>query len=340
MKNGPFATGFGIHLLPVLGRRVSVLGSTGSIGTATLDVIRFVRKEYGPNAFPLQALTAQKNVGLLAAQAREMRPEVAVIADVSLKQALLDALQGTGIEVLAGAEALIEAAQRPSEMVVSAIVGAAGLAPTLEAARRGAIVALANKECVVAAGEVFSRAAADSRGVLIPVDSEHSAAFQLLDFAQSQAIEKITLTASGGPFRTWPAERMSSVTPEQAVRHPNWSMGAKISVDSATLMNKGLELIEAHHLFDLPPERIEILVHPQSVVHSLVSYVDGSVLAHLGTPDMRTPIAYALGWPRRMEAPSARLDLAEIGQLSFEAPDFERFPALRLAKAALLDGGL
>ena len=340
MKNGPFATGFGIHLLPVLGRRVSVLGSTGSIGTATLDVIRFVRKEYGPNAFPLQALTAQKNVGLLAAQAREMRPEVAVIADVSLKQALLDALQGTGIEVLAGAEALIEAAQRPSEMVVSAIVGAAGLAPTLEAARRGAIVALANKECVVAAGEVFRRAAADSRGVLIPVDSEHSAAFQLLDFAQSQAIEKITLTASGGPFRTWPAERMSSVTPEQAVRHPNWSMGAKISVDSATLMNKGLELIEAHFLFALPPEKLNVLVHPQSIVHCLVGYGDGTTMAHLSAPDMRTPIAHALSWPRRIASPSRRLDLATLGQLVFQAPAHDRFPALNLAIESMRCGGL
>jgi 1-deoxy-D-xylulose-5-phosphate reductoisomerase len=339
MKNGPFATGFGIHLLPVLGRRVSVLGSTGSIGTATLDVIRFVRKEYGPNAFPLQALTAQKNVGLLAAQAREMRPEVAVIADVSLKQALLDALQGTGIEVLAGAEALIEAAQRPSEMVVSAIVGAAGLAPTLEAARRGAIVALANKECVVAAGEVFRRAAADSRGVLIPVDSEHSAAFQLLDFAQSQAIEKITLTASGGPFRTWPAERMSSVTPEQAVRHPNWSMGAKISVDSATLMNKGLELIEAHVLFGLPPQKLDVIVHAQSVVHCLVSYTDGSVLAHLSAPDMKTPIAHALGWPHRIASPARNLNLAQLGQMTFEDPDYDRFPCLHIARTCLQSGG-
>src|SRR5689334_3800695 len=339
MKNGPFATGFGIHLLPVLGRRVSVLGSTGSIGTATLDVIRFARKQYGPNAFPLQALTAQKNVGLLAAQAREMRPEVAVIADVSLKQALLDALQGTGIEVLAGAEALIEAAQRPSEMVVSAIVGAAGLAPTLEAARRGAIVALANKECVVAAGEVFRRAAADSRGVLIPVDSEHSAAFQLLDFAQSQAIEKITLTASGGPFRTWPAERMSTVTPEQAVRHPNWSMGAKISVDSATLMNKGLELIEAHVLFGLPPQKLDVIVHAQSVVHCLVSYTDGSVLAHLSAPDMKTPIAHALGWPHRIASPARNLNLAQLGQMTFEDPDYDRFPCLQIARTCLQSGG-
>ena len=338
MKNG-FTTCFGLHLLPVLGRRVSVLGSTGSIGTATLDVIRFAREQYGPNAFPLQALTARKNVGLLASQAREMRPETAVIADVSLKQALADALAGTGIEVLAGTEALVEAAQRPSELVVSAIVGAAGLAPTLEAARRGAIVALANKECVVAAGEVFRQAAADSRGVLIPVDSEHSAAFQLLDFAQSHAIEKITLTASGGPFRAWPAERMATVTPEQAVRHPNWSMGAKISVDSATLMNKGLELIEAHVLFGLPPQKLDVVVHAQSVVHCLVSYTDGSVLAHLSAPDMKTPIAHALGWPHRIASPARSLNLAQLGQMTFEDPDYDRFPCLHIARICLHAGG-
>ena len=328
-----------IHLAPVLGRRVTILGSTGSIGTATLDVIRFSRAHYGPHAFPLQALTAQKNVALLAAQARELRPKVAVIGDASRKRELADELTGTGVEVLAGTEAVIEAAQRPSEMVVSAIVGAAGLAPTLEAAKRGAIVALANKECVVAAGEVFRRAAADSRGVLIPVDSEHSAAFQLLDFAQSQAIEKITLTASGGPFRTWSAERMAAVTPEQAIRHPNWSMGAKISVDSATLMNKGLELIEAHVLFGIAPEKLDIVVHAQSVVHCLVSYTDGSVLAHLSAPDMKTPIAHALGWPNRISAPARALNIADLGQLTFERPDYVRFPCLGLARKCLEYGG-
>ncbi len=339
MRNGFFAENFEIHLLPVLGRRITVLGSTGSIGTATLDVIRFARTHYGSNAFPLQALTAQKSVDLLAAQARELRPALAVIGDVSLKESLADALLGTGIEVLAGPEALIEAASRPSEMVVSAIVGAAGLAPTLEAAKRGAIVALANKECVVAAGEVFRRAAADSRGVLIPVDSEHSAAFQLLDFAQNQAIEKITLTASGGPFRSWSAERMAAVTPEQAIRHPNWSMGAKISVDSATLMNKGLELIEAHVLFGVAPEKLDIIVHAQSVVHCLVSYSDGSVLAHLSAPDMKTPIAHALGWPHRIVSPARGLNLADLGQMTFECPDYRRFPCLRLARDCLQAGG-
>ncbi len=338
MSHGASA-GWGIHLLPVLGRRVTVLGSTGSIGTATLDVIRFVREEYGPGAFPLQALTAQKNVGLLASQAREFRPQAAVIGDPALKPALADALTGTGVEVLVGKDAVVEAAQRPSEMVVSAIVGAAGLAPTLEAAKRGAIVALANKECVVAAGEVFRQAAAHSRGVLIPVDSEHSAAFQLLDFAQSQAIERITLTASGGPFRTWPAERMAAATPEQAVRHPNWSMGAKISVDSATLMNKGLELIEAHVLFGLPPQKLDVLVHAQSVVHCLVSYTDGSVLAHLSAPDMKTPIAHALGWPHRIASPAQSLNLASLGQITFEKPDYGRFPCLQLARDCLHAGG-
>lgn len=339
MKNGSSAQNSAIQLRPVLGRRVTILGSTGSIGTSTLDVIRFAREHYGPYAFPLQALTAQRNVSLLAQQARELKPEYAVIGDASLKPALAEALSGTGVEVGGGPAALIEAAQRPSEMVVSAIVGAAGLAPTLEAARRGAIVALANKECVVAAGEVFRRAAADSRGVLIPVDSEHSAAFQLLDFAQSQAIEKITLTASGGPFRTWAAERMSAVTPEQAVRHPNWSMGAKISVDSATLMNKGLELIEAHILFGMAPEKLDVVVHAQSVVHALVSYADGSVLAHLSTPDMKTPISLALSWPHRIASPARALNLAELGQMTFEYPDYQRFPCLRLARACLESGG-
>jgi 1-deoxy-D-xylulose-5-phosphate reductoisomerase len=329
----------GIHLLPVIGRRITVLGSTGSIGTATLDVIRFARELYGPAAFPLQALTAQRNAGLLALQAREFRPQAVVIGDPAQKSVLADALAGTGIRVSAGRDAVVEAAQHPSELVVSAIVGAAGLAPTLEAAKRGAIVALANKECVVAAGEVFRQAVAHSRGVLIPVDSEHSAAFQLLDFAQIHAVEKITLTASGGPFRTWSAERMAAATPEQAVRHPNWSMGAKISVDSATLMNKGLELIEAHVLFGLPPQKLDVLVHPQSIVHCLVSYTDGSVLAHLSAPDMKTPIAHALGWPERIASPARSLNLASLGQISFEDPDDTRFPCLRLARHCLNVGG-
>jgi 1-deoxy-D-xylulose-5-phosphate reductoisomerase len=326
-------------LAPVLGRRITVLGSTGSVGTATLDVVSFVRARYGADSFPLQALTAQRNVALLAAQARELRPRVAVIGDASLKSALADALAGTGIRTLAGPEAILDAAREPSDMVMSAIVGAAGLAPTLECVKRGAIVALANKECVVAAGEVFRRAAEVSHGVLIPVDSEHNAAFQLLDFAQAHAIEKVTLTASGGPFRTWSLDRMAGATPEQAVAHPNWSMGAKISVDSATLMNKGLELIEAQILFGLPPETLDVVVHPQSIVHCLVAYSDGSVLSHLSAPDMRTPIAHALGWPRRIASPSRRLDFTEFTQLTFEKPDLSRFPCLQLARVCLQMGG-
>ena len=328
-----------LDLAPVLGRRVTVLGSTGSVGAATLDVIRFARGHYGAHAFPLQALTAQRNVALLAAQAVEFRPQRAVIGDPALRSALADALGGTGIRVDAGPEAILDAAQQPSEMVMGAIVGAAGLAPTLAAAQRGAIVALANKECVVAAGEVFRRAAEDSRGVLIPVDSEHNAAFQLLDFAEAHAIEKVTLTASGGPFRTWPLDRMAAATPEQAVSHPNWSMGAKISVDSASLMNKGLELIEAHILFGLAPEKLDVVVHAQSLVHAMVEYSDGSVLAHLSAPDMRTPIAHALGWPRRVASPSRRLDFTEFTQMTFEKPDLSRFPCLQLARLCLQMGG-
>jgi 1-deoxy-D-xylulose-5-phosphate reductoisomerase len=323
----------------VLDRRVTILGSTGSVGAATLDVVRFARTHYGPHAFPLQALTAQSNVNLLASQARELRPRTAVIGDASLRMALMDALAGTGIEALAGKDAILEAALQPSEMVMAAIVGTAGLAPTLAALQRGAIVALANKECVVAAGEVFRRAADNSKGVLIPVDSEHNAAFQLLDFAQAEAIEKVTLTASGGPFRTWSLDRMASATPEQAVSHPNWSMGAKISVDSATLMNKGLELIEAHILFGLPPEKLDVIIHAQSAVHCLVAYADGSVLSHLSAPDMKTPIAHALGWPRRIASPARRFDFAEFTQLTFEKPDFARFPCLQLARVCLQMGG-
>jgi 1-deoxy-D-xylulose-5-phosphate reductoisomerase len=315
------------------------LGSTGSVGAATLDVVRFARARYGEDAFPLEVLTAQRSVARLARDARELHPRAVVIGDVSLAGELKDALAGSGVEILAGPQGVMEAAQRPSEMVMSAIVGAAGLAPTLAALERGAIVALANKECVIAAGEVFRRAAKDSRGILIPVDSEHNAAFQLLDFTQSHAIEKVTLTASGGPFRNWSLERMSQATPEQAVAHPNWSMGAKISVDSATLMNKGLELIEAQILFGLPPEKLDIIIHAQSVVHCLVAYADGSVLAHLSAPDMKTPIAYALGWPRRMASPAKRLNFAEFGQLTFEMPDFKRFPCLELARVCLQTGG-
>ena len=315
-------------------RRITVLGSTGSVGCNTLDLIERNRERY-----EVEALTANSNVALLIEQARRLRPRQAVIADDKHYATLKEALSGTGIETGAGHAAVIEAADRPADWVMAAIVGAAGLRPTLAAVRRGTVVALANKECLVSAGRLMIREVAKAGATLLPVDSEHSAIFQLFDFERREAIEKIILTASGGPFRNMSVGEMEAVTPAQAVRHPNWSMGPKISIDSATMMNKGLELIEAHHLFGLPAERIEILVHPQSVVHSLVAYVDGSVLAHLGSPDMRTPIAYALGWPRRMHAPAARLDLAKLGQLSFEAPDFERFPSLRLAQEALRAGG-
>jgi 1-deoxy-D-xylulose-5-phosphate reductoisomerase len=248
-------------------------------------------------------------------------------------------LSGSGVEAAAGAAAVVEAASRPADWVMAAIVGAAGLAPTLAAVRRGAVVALANKETLVCAGALMTNEVRRSGATLLPVDSEHNAIFQVIDFAQLSAIDRIVLTASGGPFRQSTREAMAMATPEQAVAHPNWSMGAKISVDSATMMNKGLELIEAFYLFGLPTERIEVLVHPQSIVHSLVAYVDGSVLAQLGQADMRTPIAYTLAWPARMATPVKRLDLAAIGSLTFERPDEVRFPALRLAREALAAGG-
>ena len=315
-------------------KRVTILGSTGSVGCNTIDLI--VRN---PDAYEVEALTANGNFEMLAEQAKRVRARVAVVADESKYDALKAALAGTGIEAAAGAEAVVEAAARPADWVMAAIVGAAGLAPTMTAVRRGAVVALANKESLVCAGQVVLTEVKRSGAILLPVDSEHSAIFQVFDFDQRDRVERIILTASGGPFRTRTIEEMKHVTPAEAVAHPNWSMGAKISVDSATMMNKGLELIEAHYLFDMPGEKLEIVVHPQSIVHSLVAYIDGSVLAQLGTPDMRTPIAYALGWPRRISAPSARLDLGKIGQLTFEPPDFVRFPGPMLARQALQSGG-
>ncbi|MGB8274600.1 MAG: 1-deoxy-D-xylulose-5-phosphate reductoisomerase [Alphaproteobacteria bacterium] len=315
-------------------RRVTILGSTGSVGCNTVDII-----ERHPGRFVVEALSARTNVKLLAEQARRLRPRLAVIADESRYAELRAALSGTGIEAAAGDKGLIEAAERPAEWVMAAIVGAAGLKSTLAAVRRGAIVALANKESLVCAGDLVTSEVARSGARLIPVDSEHSAIFQVFDFDRADAVERIILTASGGPFRTMTLEDMAAVTPEQAVAHPNWDMGAKISVDSATMMNKGLEVIEAHYLFAMPPDLIEVLVHPQSVIHSCVAYVDGSVLAQMGSPDMRTPIAYALGWPGRMSAPVKRLDLASLGKLTFEAPDLRRFPALRLAREALKTEG-
>ena len=315
-------------------RTVTILGSTGSIGTSTLDIL-----ERDAAGYQVVALTANTSVDLLARQARRFRPAMAVVADHSLYGELKAALEGTGVVPAAGREALVEAASLPSDRVMAGIVGAAGLEPTLAGVRRGAIVGLANKECLVCAGDLVMAEIEQSGATLLPVDSEHSAIFQVFDFRQAERVERIVLTASGGPFREYSTEAMAGVTPEQAVAHPNWDMGAKISVDSATMMNKGLEIIEASHLFPLAEEQIQVVVHPQSVIHSMVEYVDGSVLAQLGTPDMRTPISYALGWPDRLPAPGERLDFARIGSLTFEDPDPERFPALRLAREALIRGG-
>ncbi len=315
-------------------RRVTILGSTGSVGCNTVDI---VRRE--PATYQVEALTANGNVDLLIEQALLLRPRLAVIGVEANYGRLKEALAGSGIEVAAGRAAVIDAAARPSDWVMSAIVGAAGLEPTLAAVRRGAMIGLANKETLVCAGELMMAEVIRHKAVMLPVDSEHSAIFQVFDPAQIEAIEKIILTASGGPFRTRSYEEMRAMTPEQAVAHPNWRMGAKISVDSASMMNKGLELIEAHHLFGLPETQIDILVHPQSIIHSMVAYRDGSVLAQLGSPDMRTPIAYALGWPKRISAPADRLDFTKLRDLTFEAPDPVRFPALRLARSALQAGG-
>ena len=315
-------------------RSMTVLGSTGSIGRNTLDLVA-----RNPSAFRVEVLTANRSVEALAEQARQFKPRRVVIADEAGYAPLKAALEGSGVEVAAGAAAVVEAAAQPTDWVMSAIVGAAGLEPTLAAVRRGTVVGLANKETLVCAGDLMMAEVERHGATLLPVDSEHNAIFQVMDFERRDSVERIILTCSGGPFRTTSREDMAAATPEQAVAHPNWSMGAKISVDSATLMNKGLELIEAHYLFAMPQERIEVVVHPQSVIHSMVAYVDGSVLAQMGDPDMRTPIAYTLAWPARMAAPVAPLDFAAIGRLTFEAPDDGRFPALGLARAALNGGG-
>lgn len=315
-------------------RAVTILGSTGSIGRNTVELI-----EARPDLYRTEALVANSSAALLADQALRLRPRLAVVADEAALPELRRLLAGSGIDCAAGAEAVIDAARMPADWVMAAIVGAAGLAPTMAAVRRGCVVGLANKECLVCAGDLMMAEVAARGATLLPVDSEHSAIFQVFEEDQRGAIDKIVLTASGGPFRCKTRDEMAAMSPAQAVAHPNWSMGAKISVDSASMMNKGLELIEAHHLFAMPESRIDILVHPQSVIHSMVAYADGSVLAQLGSPDMRTPIAYALGWPRRISSPAPKLDLAAIATLTFEAPDPLRFPALKLARAALQSGG-
>ncbi|HEV2079272.1 MAG TPA: 1-deoxy-D-xylulose-5-phosphate reductoisomerase [Allosphingosinicella sp.] len=315
-------------------RSVTILGATGSVGRSTLDLIG---RE--PDRYRVRALTAHRDVPGLAEAVLRVRAEQAVIGDESLLPELKEALNGSGIQVAAGAEAVIEAAGSGADWTMAAIVGCAGLKPVMAALKGGRTVALANKESLVSAGAVMVRAAQESGSRLLPVDSEHNAIFQCFDAARPSAVRRVTLTASGGPFRTWSIEEMRGVTPPQAVAHPNWSMGAKISVDSATLMNKGLELIEAFHLFPLNADALEVIVHPQSVIHSLVEYIDGSVLAQLGAADMRIPIAHTLAWPERMHTCCERLDLVKIGSLDFEEPDLERFPALALANGALVEGG-
>jgi 1-deoxy-D-xylulose-5-phosphate reductoisomerase len=315
-------------------RNVSILGVTGSIGKSTLEVIEQLRAQ--GVEIPVEAVTAGRNIAGLADACRRLKPRYAAVADADLLDQARDALAGLGIEVGAGPAALIEAASRPAAWVMSAIVGAAGLEPTMAAIRRGALVALANKECLVCAGPLVIEAAREHGATLLPVDSEHNAIFQVL--THPARVDRLTLTASGGPFRNWTREAMAAARPEQACAHPNWSMGAKISVDSATLMNKGLELIEASYLFDTPEDRIEVLIHPQSIIHSLVHYCDGSVLAQLSAPDMRTPISYALAWPDRATVITPRLNLVATGALDFQAPDLERFPALGLARSALRAG--
>jgi 1-deoxy-D-xylulose-5-phosphate reductoisomerase len=317
-----------------LARSVSILGVTGSVGQSTLQVIEELRGQGAD--IPVSAVTAGRNLAALADACRRLRPEFAAVSEPSLLAAAREALAGLDVEVGAGPEALAEAGARPADWVMSAIVGAAGLTPTMAAVRRGAMVALANKECLVCAGPLFTQAAAEHGARLLPVDSEHNAIFQVL--THPDRVEKLTLTASGGPFRTWSREAMAAATPAQACAHPMWSMGRKISVDSATLMNKGLELIEASYLFGFPSESIDVVVHPQSTVHSFVHYVDGSVLAQLATPDMRIPIAHTLAWPDRVAVSTARLDLGGVGALVFEAPDSARFPALGLCRDALRTG--
>ena len=315
-------------------RRISIFGVTGSIGANTASVVQSL----GAERFETVAVTGNANITGLADAARKLNAKLAVTADPLRFNDLRDALGGSGIEVAAGPDALIEAASRPIDLMMSAIVGAAGLRPTLAAVREGATIALANKETLVAAGELFLAEIAKSGAKLLPVDSEHNAIFQLVAH-ENAPIERLLLTASGGPFRTWTREQMAEASPKQAVAHPNWSMGARISIDSASMFNKALEMIEAGHLFDIVPEQIEVVVHPQSIIHSMVGYGDGSILAHLGPSDMRVAIGYAMAWPERPVLPTERLDFNSLARLDFEAPDEARFPPLRLAREAMMAGG-
>jgi 1-deoxy-D-xylulose-5-phosphate reductoisomerase len=316
-------------------RSVTLLGATGSIGASTIDLIK---RE--PARYRVEAVTANKNAAALATLARELNARFAAVGDPSAYGELKDALAGTGIAVAAGPDSLVEAAQRPAQWVIAAITGAAGLKPTLAAAERGVMVAIANKDCLVCAGGLFMRRAAAAGATVLPVDSEHNALFQAMSAGRRQDVRRVILTASGGPFRTKTEAEIRAATPEQALRHPNWSMGPKVTIDSATLMNKGLEVIEAYHLFALKPDEIDVLVHPQSIIHGLVEFRDGSLIAQLGSPDMRIPIAHCLAWPdERLAGPAPRLDLARAATLTFEEPDLGRFPALRLARCALEAGG-
>lgn len=318
-------------------RSISIFGATGSIGESTFDLIR---RAGGPSAFRTVALTGGRNIRRLAEMARELRAEIAVTAHEDELPALRDALAGSGVAAAAGAGAIADAADRPADWVMSAIVGAAGLVPGLRALRHGGCLALANKESLVTAGTLLMQTARDHGATILPVDSEHSAVFQALTGEDIRAVERVIITASGGPFRTWPLGRLASATVKEAVAHPNWSMGQRISIDSASMFNKALELIETREFFGFDPDRIEVLVHPQSIVHALVGFCDGGVMAHMGPPDMRHAIGFALHWPDRGDVPVARLDLAAVGQLTFEAPDETRFPALRLAREVMRTRGL
>ena len=318
-------------------RSISVFGATGSIGENTFDLLM---RDGGPDAYRTVALTGSQNIARLAEMARALRAEVAVTADEARLPDLRAALAGSGTEATAGAQAIAEAADRPANWVMSGIVGAAGLVPGLRALRHGGTLALANKESLVTAGPLLLATAAAHGARILPVDSEHSAVFQALGSEDKAAVERVIITASGGPFRTWDLARLAAATVQQAVAHPNWSMGQRISIDSASLFNKALELIETREYFGFAPAQIEVVVHPQSIVHAMVGFVDGGVMAHMGPPDMRHAIGYALHWPDRSHIPVARLDLAQLGSLTFEAPDPERFPALRLARAVMETRGL